>query len=88
MSKYRTCGDTTNTEPVVPETRVREGPSYMSLPAKYGIDHMVIGIGTGNISQNQVTIEQEYRSYVTPPYVIQSADPIKFWEVGGSINVG
>jgi len=43
---------------------------------------MVIGIGTGNSDQNQATINQEYQSYMTPPYLMQSSNPLKFWEVG------
>ena len=59
----------------------------MSILDKYGIDDMVISIGTGNSDQNQVTISQEYRSYMTLPYSIQSSDPLKFWEVGALILV-
>ena len=67
-------------------------PSYMSLPSKYGLDDMEIGIGigvgVGNLGQNKRTIEQEYQAYVTPPFSVQSSDPLKFWEVGGGINGG
>ena len=77
----------TNTEPrpVIPETRGE--PSYMSLPATYKLDDMEIGIGVCDQGQDRPTIEQEYRSYVTPPFAMQSRDPLKFWEVGG-INGG
>jgi len=59
----------------------------MLILDKYGIDDMVIGIGTGNSDQNQVTIDQEYWSYVIPPYLMQSSDPLKFWEVGALMLV-
>ena len=60
---------------------------YMSILDKYGIDDMVIGIGTGNSDQNQAMINQEYRSYVTLPYSMQSSNPLKFWEVGALMLV-
>jgi len=62
------------TSTIIPETEVQGWPSYMSIPDKYGIDDMVIGIGTGNSDQNQAMIDQEYRSYVTLPYSMQSSD--------------
>ena len=70
------------TSTIIPETEVQGQPSYMSIPDKYRIDNMVIGIGTGDSDQNQVTINQEYQSYVILPYLIQSSNPLKFWEVG------
>ena len=79
--------ETATTSTIIPETEVQGQPSYMSILDKYGIDNMVIGIGTGNSDQNQVTIDQEYWSYVTPPYLIQSSDPLKFWEVGALMLV-
>jgi len=51
---------TATTSTIIPETEVQGRPSYMSIPDKYGIDNMVIGIGTGNSDQNQATIDQEY----------------------------
>jgi hypothetical protein len=86
MSEYR-MRETATTSTIIPETEVQGRPSYMSIPDKYGIDDMVIGIGTGNSDQNQATIDQEYRSYVTPPYSMQSSDPLKFWEVGALMLV-
>ena len=70
------------TSTIIPETEVQGQPSYMLILDKYRIDDMVISIGTGTSDQNQVMINQEYWSYVTPPYLIQSSDPLKFWEVG------
>jgi len=60
----------------------------MSLPAKYQLDNMEIGIDTCNLGQNRPTVEQEYLSYVTPPFLVQSNNPLKFWEVGSGINGG
>jgi len=59
MSEYR-MRETATTSTIIPETEVQGQPSYMSIPDKYGIDDMVIGIGTGNSDQNQATIDQEY----------------------------
>jgi len=75
------------TSTIIPETEVQGQPSYMLILDKYGIDDMVIGIGTGNSDQNQATIDQEYWSYVTLPYSMQSSDPLKFWEVGALMLV-
>jgi len=86
MSEYR-MHKTATTSTIIPETEVQGRPSYMSILDKYGIDDMVIGIGTGNSDQNQATIDQEYRSYVTLPYSMQSSDPLKFWEVGALMLV-
>jgi len=86
MSEYRMHKMAT-TSTIIPETEVQGRPSYMLIPDKYGIDDMVIGIGTGNSDQNQVTIDQEYWSYVTPPYSMQSSNPLKFWEVGALMLV-
>jgi len=72
--------------PIIPEAWGE--PSYMSLPAKYQLDDMEIGIDTCNLGQNRPTVEQEYLSYVTPPFSVQSNDPLKFWEVGSGINGG
>jgi len=47
-----------------------------------------VGVGVGNLGQNKRTIEQEYQAYVMPPFLVQSSNPLKFWEVGGSINSG
>ena len=71
----------TRPAPIIPETQGE--PSYMSIPAQYELDDMEIGIGVCDHDQNRPTIEQEYRSYVTPPFTMQSRDPLKFWEVGG-----
>ena len=60
----------------------------MSLPAKYQLDNMEIGIDTCNLGQNKPTVEQEYLSYVTLPFSVQSNNPLKFWEVGSGINGG
>ena len=86
MSEY-CMHETATTSTIIPETEVQGQPSYVSILDKYGIDNMVISIGTGNSDQNQVTINQEYQSYVTSPYSIQSSDPLKFWEVGALMLV-
>jgi len=86
MSKYR-MHEMATTSTIIPETEVQGRPSYMSILDKYGIDDMVIGIGTGNSDQNQAMINQEYRSYVTLPYSMQSSNPLKFWEVGALMLV-
>ena len=61
-------------------------PSYMSLPSKYGLDNMEIGIGigvgVGNLGENKQMIKQEYQAYVMLPFLVQSCNPLKFWEVG------
>jgi len=59
MSKY-CMHKMATTSTIIPETEVQGRPSYMLIPDKYGIDDMVISIGTGNSDQNQVTIDQEY----------------------------
>ena len=86
MCKYRRRKPIT-TEPLIPESPaslgVQKGPSYMSLSAKYGISNMTIGIPMDSPGQNEQTVEQEYQVYMTPPFALQSPDPLKFWEVGG-----
>ena len=49
---------------------------------------MEIGIDTCNLGQNKPTVEQEYLSYMTLPFSVQSNNPLKFWEVGSGINGG
>jgi len=91
MSDYYTC-ETPTTDadtgpgPIIPEAWGE--PSYMSLPAKYQLDDMEIGIDMCNLGQNRPTVKQEYLSYVMPPFSVQSNDPLKFWEVGSGINGG
>jgi len=86
MSEYH-MREMATTSTIIPETEVQGWPSYMLIPDKYGIDDMVISIGTGNSDQNQAMIDQEYQSYVTPPYLMQSSNPLKFWEVGALMLV-
>jgi len=86
MSKYH-MHEMATTSTIIPETEVQGWPSYMSIPDKYRIDDMVISIGTGNSDQNQATINQEYQSYVTLPYSMQSSNPLKFWKVGALMLV-
>lgn len=87
MLEYRTCETaTTDAEPTIPApTRVQGVPSYMLLPAKYGISDMKFRIGTGNLGKNGQTVDQEYHNYVTPPFTVQDPDPLRFWDVGGGI---
>ena len=55
-----------------------ETPAFMSLAEKYGEADMRIGNPS---SQEEQTIEQEYKTYVTATLSSLTTNLVKFWEV-------
>jgi len=75
MAEYRENTTEAETERVIPEDLQ---PGFMSLAAQYGLgDEMEIG----GSPHDQVTIEQEYSTYIAAALSPALVDIIKFWEV-------
>jgi len=89
MSNYRKSATTdSDEEPCTREDPTYsnwEEPGYMSLAAEYGCAGMM-DIGEP-VEGKQQTVDQEYEAYVTGKLSLKNQDPLRFWEVRGTLIV-
>jgi hypothetical protein len=90
MLEYREKATASHNEEPLSQDRgpacsdIGEEPNYMSLAAAYGMtDEMDIGDPAEN--RRELTVSQEYQSYVTAPCSPKKVNILHFWGVGDDI---